>query len=81
MLECWDPDPYTRKKPQAAMRDMGQLKYEGDLLKLILLFLHQLFLFSCFLLLILMFFILILVLFSYSHVFFMLLEHFFCFSV
>ncbi|XP_069675687.1 tyrosine-protein kinase hopscotch [Periplaneta americana] len=28
MLECWDLDPYRRKKPQAIMRDINQILYQ-----------------------------------------------------
>jgi hypothetical protein len=31
MLECWDMDPYRRKKPQAIMRDVNQILYQGIL--------------------------------------------------
>lgn len=30
MRECWDKDPYRRKQPQAIMRDINQLMYEGS---------------------------------------------------
>jgi hypothetical protein len=29
MLECWDLDLYRRKKPQAIMRDLNQILYQG----------------------------------------------------
>jgi hypothetical protein len=29
MLQCWDLNPHSRKKPQAIMRDMNQILYEG----------------------------------------------------
>lgn len=29
MMECWSYDPYCRKKPQAAMRDINQVLYQG----------------------------------------------------
>lgn len=28
MLECWDPDPHHRKRPQAVMRDINQILYQ-----------------------------------------------------
>jgi len=28
ILECWDMDPYRRKKPQAIMRDVNQILYQ-----------------------------------------------------
>lgn len=31
ILECWDMDPYRRKKPQAIMRDVNQILYQGIL--------------------------------------------------
>lgn len=29
VLECWDPDMHRRKKPQAIMRDINQILYQG----------------------------------------------------
>lgn len=29
MKECWDLDPYRRKKPQAIMRDVNQILHQG----------------------------------------------------
>jgi len=36
ILECWDMDPYRRKKPQAIMRDVNQILYQGILTLLFL---------------------------------------------
>ena len=34
ILECWDMDPYRRKKPQAIMRDVNQILYQGIVTRL-----------------------------------------------
>lgn len=36
MQECWEKDLHKRKKPQAIMRDINQILYQGDLIKSLL---------------------------------------------
>jgi hypothetical protein len=31
MLETWDLDSHRRKKPQAVMRDVNQILYQGNI--------------------------------------------------
>jgi hypothetical protein len=31
IVDCWHMDPYARKKPQAIMRDVNQILYQGIL--------------------------------------------------
>lgn len=38
ILECWDMDPYRRKKPQAIMRDVNQILYQGILFQRVAVF-------------------------------------------